>query len=598
MLPAEQLKRIPLFALLTEEQLAHLAPLFHHARYGQGDFVTRQEQPGEAFFVLEHGTLRVQDVEANGSVPGYLTAPAFFGEPSLFEDALYDATIEVVSVEADLSVLNRQEFEQLLARYPDIRERLSTSLDEQPVAAQDAYPWLFENEVVLVNTRRHWYALVTRLLGPILVSGAFLLVWALLQVVGTRLPPLANSSWMPSVSAGVAILALVALLGGVVWEGLDWLNDYYVVTNMRVIHIEKTIFVFDEREEAPIEMITNVVELTQGFAPRILGFVDLRVETAGRQVEIDFTCAPRAAQIRQTIFEQMSRARERVASERRARVRAGIRQQLRGRLAPDDSEAEAGAAASESPQAEASALAPVQSIRLTGLGKFLRSAFALRVDEPHQVTWHKHWFNLFGRLSKPLVALAILMAVFGAFATGLVPWSVTARLGDPFLGPVFVAAAWILLAGLVGFWLWYQYEDWNNDLYRVTTDRIVDLERSPFGFDERSVETMLDRVQDVSFARHGPIQVLFDYGNISIETAGAGRLVFYSIENPRAATQEIFRRREAYRAARQTVESQQRRSEFLDWFVEYHQLLKEKGGGRSSGSPFQESAATARPPAP
>ncbi len=598
MLPAEQLKTIPLFAQLTEEQLAHLAPLFHHARYGQGDFVTRQEEMGDAFFVLEHGTLRVQDVEDEVSVPGYLTAPAFFGEPSLFEDALYDVTIEVVSVEADLSVLHRSEFEQLLLRYPDIRDRLSTSLDEQPVAAQGAYPWLFENEVVLVNTRRHWYALVSRLLTPLLFSLAFLLVWALLQAVGTRLPALANNSWMPSVSAGLVVFALVTLLGGFVWEGLDWANDYYVVTNMRVIHIEKTIFVYDEREEAPIEMITNVVELTQGFAPRIFGFVDLRVETAGRQVEIDFTHAPRTAQIHQTIFEQMSRARERAASERRARVRAGIRKQLRGKLAPDGSEAEVLAAASDVFQPKASALEPMQSVRLTGLGRFLRSAFALRVDEPHQVTWHKHWFDLFGRLSKPLVALAVLLAVLGAFASGLVPWSVTTSLGDPFLGPILVAAGWILLACLVVFWLWYQYADWDNDLYRVTTDRVVDLERSPFGFEARSVETMLERVQDISYAQHGPLQVLFNYGDVSIETAGAGRIVFYSIQNPRAATQEVFRRREAYRAARQMVESEQRRSEFLDWFVEYHQLLKDKGGGRQPGTRhFQESTATAGPPA-
>ncbi len=597
MLPAEQLKTIPLFARLTEEQLAHLAPLFHHARYEQGDFVTRQDEVGTAFFVLQNGTVRVQDVEAGDHAPAYLTAPAFFGEPALFEDAMCDATIQVVSVEADLSLLSRQEFEQLMIRYPDIRGRLATSLDLPPDAAQDSYPWLFEGEVVLVSTRRHWYALVSKLFPPAFFSLTFLLAWVLLQWVGSRFAPMVSSGLVASVGGGLLILALVTLFGGIVWEGLDWTNDYYVVTNMRVVHIEKTIFVFDEREEAPIEMITNVVELTQGFAPRIFDFVDLSVETAGRRVEIDFTYAPRAAQIRQTIFEQMSRLRDRAASERRERVRAGIRQQLRQRLAPDAAtSSDAGVLASDS-AAESKPLQAVQSVQYTSLGKFLRTAFALRVDEPHQVTWHKHWFNLLGRLFKPLAALAILLAVLGAFASGLVPVRAVALVGDPFLGPILLGAVWIILASLAVFGLWYQYEDWNNDLYRVTTDSIVDVERSPFGFDARSVETTLDRVQDISYAQHGPIQVLFNYGDVSIETAGAGRIVFYSVENPRAATQEIFRRREAFRTARQTDESQQQRSEFLDWFVEYHQLLKERGEmHRSALPPLAESSVTGGPP--
>jgi uncharacterized membrane protein YdbT with pleckstrin-like domain len=581
MLPVEQLQAIPLFAELNEEELAHLAPLFHHARYEQGDVVTQQGEACNAFFVLENGTLRVQDLNAGepDPVPGYLTAPAFFGEASFFGDALCDATIQVVSAEADLSVLTRQEFEQLTRRYLGIKGRLVTSLDMQPVPAQPSYPWLSEGEVVLVTTRRHWYAFLSSLFAPLFFTLTLLIAWVLLQAFGARLAPVGSGQVLGMVSIGLLILAGAAFFGGILWQVLDWSNDYYVVTSKRVVHIEKTIFLYDEREEAPIEMVTNVVELTQGFAPRIFGFVDLRVETAGRQVEINFDYAPRSALIRQTIFEQMSQMRDRAAAKRRERIRTGIRQQLWQRLSPDGSGVEEPGAATlaAADAAETMSPQPIQSIQVTNLGKFLRSAFALRVDEPHQVTWHKHWFNLFDRLLKPLIALAILLALGAAQASGVIPFQVADWVGDPFLGRILLGAVWIILVCLAVFGLWYQYEDWNNDLYRVTTDRVVDVERSPFGFAERSVETTLDRVQDISYVQHGPIQVLFNYGDVFIETAGAGRLVFQTIENPRAATQEIFRRREAHRAALETVEAQQARNEFLDWFVEYHQLLKERG---------------------
>jgi uncharacterized membrane protein YdbT with pleckstrin-like domain len=601
MLPVEQLKAIPLFAELNEEELAHLAPLFHHARYAQGDVVTRQGEACDAFFVLENGTLRVQDLNAGepDPVPSYLTAPAFVGEATFFSDGQCDATIQVVSAEANLSVLTRQEFEQLARHYPGIRERLVTSLDMSPAPAQASYPWLSEGEVVLINTRRHWYALLPRLLRPLFFTLALLIAWVLLQAFQARFASVASGQVLGMIDSGLLILAVAAFFGGIMWEALDWSNDYYFVTNKRVIHIEKTIFLYDEREEAPIEMVTNVVELSQGFAPRIFGFVDLRVETAGRQVEINFDYAPRSALIRQTIFEQMSQMRDRGAAERRERVRAGIRQQLRQRLAPDGSGLAGGGDSASTPAdvAETMVEEPVQSVRVTGLGKFLRSAFALRVDEPHQVTWHKHWFNLLDRLLKPLVALAILLVLGAVQASGSVPVQVANWIGDPFLGRMLLGAVWIILVCLAVFGLWYQYEDWNNDLYRVTTDRVVDVERSPFGFSERSVETTLDRVQDISYVQHGPLQVLFNYGDVFIETAGAGRLVFYTVENPRAATQEIFRRREAHRAALQTVEAQQERNEFLDWFVEYHQLLKERGDmNRSDPPPFRESPPNAEPP--
>ncbi len=601
MLPVEQLQAIPLFAELNEEELAHLAPLFHHARYEQGDIVTQQGEACSAFFVLENGTLRVQEQNAEepDPVPGYLTAPAFFGEASFFADALCDATIQVVSAEADFSVLTKQEFERLVCNYPAIKERLVTSLDMEPAATQPSYPWLSEGEVVLVNTRRHWYALLPRLLRPVFFTLALFIAWVLLQAFAARLAPVASGQVLGMVGVGLLVLAVAAFFGGILWEALDWSNDYYVVTNKRVVHIEKTIFLYDEREEAPIEMVTNVVELTQGFAPRIFGFVDLRVETAGREVEINFDYAPRASLIRQTIFEQMSQTRDRAASERRERVRAGIRQQLLQRLGPDGSVLAEPSDSTFIPAdvAETIPAQPVQSVQVTGLGRFLRSAFALRVDELHQVTWHKHWFNLLDRLLKPLIALAILLVLGAAQASGSVPAKVANWLGDPFLGRIVLGAVWIILVCLAVFGLWYQYEDWNNDLYRVTTDRVVDVERSPFGFSERSVETTLDRVQDISYVQHGPLQVLFNYGDVFIETAGSGRLVFYTIENPRAATQEIFRRREAHRAALQTVEAEQERNEFLDWFVEYHQLLKEQGDKSRSVPPsLRESPPNTEPP--
>ncbi|MCI0475023.1 MAG: hypothetical protein L0Y55_02140, partial [Anaerolineales bacterium] len=71
---------------------------------------------------------------------------------------------------------------------------------------------------------------------------------------------------------------------------------------------------------------------------------------------------------------------------------------------------------------------------------------------------------------------------------------------------------------------------------------------------------------------------LLNYGDLMIETAGGqGQLVFKNIPNPQRATQEIFRRRDAHRERQQHDQVRRNQSDFLDWFLEYHRLLQQKG---------------------
>ncbi len=560
MLPVERIKAIPLFSELTDEELAHLAPHFHHIHGKQGDIVTRQGDEGGDFVVLENGTLRVTQIDAQGreKVLGYMSAPQFFGETSLVTGVHRDATTDVFSSGVDLLVLPKVEFQGVVVQHPDILKRLALRADVQRRLAQRLYPWLSDGEVVLVNTRRHLFALASRLFVPLLLTIALLIAATVLAQFPTGMLP-----------GAIFLLAIVWTLGIGAWIIVDWSNDFFIVTNKRVIHIEKTIFFFDAREEAPIEMVTNVVETVTSVPARLFGFTELRVETAGRQVEIDFTYTPRRAQVRQRIFEQIGRIKERSAMEEREHIRAGIRSQLQERLAPDQ--------VSAPTQTPPPSPEPVTTVRSSGVGKWLRAGFSLRLDEPHQTTWHKHWVILIERVDTPVDILLALLVVGIAHASGLVPLRALGGLANDPIVKLLLIGGWVIAFAAAAFAAWYQYEDWNNDLYRVTTDRVVDLEKSPFGFEERSVETTLDRVQDVSYVRQGPIAVLFNFGDLIIETAGAGRLTFYYIQNPRAAVQEIFRRRDSHLAARSRTQGDQSRREFLDWFMEYHRFLQERG---------------------
>lgn len=589
MIPIEQLKKIPLFAQLSIEELARLAPLFHRHTYQVGEVVSQQGTEGDAFYVIESGRLRVRRVDAGGRehVLRYITAPGTFGETSLFTGVHRDATVDVFSKEAALLILPKREFDQFLNEHPDLLSSLDVHQEvKKKLDTQRIYKWLLPGEIVVINTRRHWYALILMLRIPILV----LLALLVLAVIASLL------SW--GINLVLWGLVGVWLIGAGVWTVVDWSNDYYILTNRRVVHIEKVVFILDQREEAPIEQVANVQESVTGVAARTLGFGDVHVETSGRKSDIDFTFAPSALRIRSKIFEQMDRVRSRAAFEKRERMRAGIRQDLIERLDPD---------ALRRAQARAAAAAAAKLSEPTGIVRKKRARLAVwfevrfgtRIDEGVRITWRKHWNILLEQAGIPFLFFILVFLIGSLQLIGVLPLGLIDT-QNPQMLALFIFIWVIVLAG-VGFWMWYQYEDWRNDIYAVTDDRLVDSERDPFGFNQRAVETTLDRVQDISFVKPNILAAILNYGDLRIETGGTqGQLVFNSIVDPQKASQEIFRRRAAYRARREQQQAKEERIQFLDWFLEYNRFLQERGDIEvwADKPPADAPPSDATPPAP
>jgi hypothetical protein len=242
------------------------------------------------------------------------------------------------------------------------------------------------------------------------------------------------------------------------------------------------------------------------------------------------------------------------------------------------------------------ALKPTRRFRFTAVGERLNEMFGLKIETPRHVTWRKHWVVLAEKIAEPLAAVLILVVVGLIHITGVIPIRIFGTASSSLEVTLAVIAVWFILFFAAAGWVWYQYEDWSNDIYRVTDDRIIDEERSPFGLRTHSIETTLDRVQDVSYVQQGLLANFFKFGDLVIETAGAGRIRFQGIVRPTAASQEIFRRRDAHRSRQQVEVARQERREFLDWFMEYHRFLIEQGAikqAQPKGSFPEEPAAPA-----
>jgi small-conductance mechanosensitive channel len=124
---AELLKANPLFARLSTQQLATLAPLTRCLRFGPGETVVREGEPGDCLFQVVEGALEVSKRGPDGD--GELTVAqlerhAVFGEMTLFTDAPRQATVRSLG-ETVLLEVERADLLPLLEGNPSLLEDLS-----------------------------------------------------------------------------------------------------------------------------------------------------------------------------------------------------------------------------------------------------------------------------------------------------------------------------------------------------------------------------------------------------------------------------------------------------------------------------------------
>lgn len=166
-------------------------------------------------------------------------------------------------------------------------------------------------------------------------------------------------------------------------------------------------------------------------------------------------------------------------------------------------------------------------------------------DEIVQIVIYKHIFSV----------LPVLLVSAGTFLVGLMMLAYAASGGSivipmglgsadqsggitlSLMGISLIAIIIGLLLGVAAIYVWRQ----NRML--ITNENIVDMDQH--GIFSRAISTLrLSRVQDVTVSVKGPMQTIFKYGTINIETAGEKDLFeFDYVPDPyviKAKVQELF----------------------------------------------------------
>ena len=529
----------PVFANLGQDDLTLLAGYVGLAHLPRGNTLFAQGEIDPTFYLLLEGRSERFTLD-EGMQPhpmAALNAGERVGERLLFSEEPWGFTLKAATRTTWL-YLTRQDLNQLRLRKPALWGMLippdRSLLGKKP----KAFPWLAADEEPLLIRRRHALALVRPLMG-----WPGILVWlaavALAAILWQDLAlGMEGAWWLPPL--------LVVLW--VVWCVLDYANDTLVVTPARVVHREKVIGLFESLSEVPLNKIQNI-GIRQDFWGGLLGYGRLTVETAATSgiKSLSFTYL-RAPEVVKTLLleaaERMEYARKpgnrRLIRERiEAATQAGLRALVRLPASPP-------------PAAQAG---PVKAGWIArALQASLGRLFWVARTEGDKVTWRKHPLRLLAKTWAPTLLAA------------------AAGLGYGFLLAPLEISAWLLVAALVPLaaWWWWGWADWGNDLYIVTKDRIVDTERKPLRLRSTKTETLFDRVQNVTYELPNLVANLFDFGTVSIYTAGAqGKLDFLFVAHPQKVQAEIFGRLVAFEEEQRRKRQEQ--VDVSDWFGVYEQ---------------------------
>jgi CRP-like cAMP-binding protein len=545
------LRKIHLFNGLGEDQLTSISEKFEEREMPADHVVFKKGDKPEGFYIIFKGKVNVTrpHEKKEAEVLIWLVTGDYFGEEALVENRNRSATITTME-DTTLLFLTRAHFEELLVKFPILKPNFLVAIKSHKLARATKFDWLGPKEIIYFVARRHklrlYQALVLPVLSLLVPLGLF--VWGILVDAVT---PLA-----------LGTMALLFTIGWAIWNAIDWSNDYYIVTNQRVIWLEKVVGLYDSRQEAPLSSILSVGVETDQLG-RILDFGNVIVRTFVGRLEFDYVDHPNQAA--EMIREYWERIKSITTVSQKDVMKNTILQKL-GRPVEKKKEPE---------------LPPVIVAKNSLANQplwwvALKGVFTLRTEEAGRVIYRKHWIVFFVQAWQPILIMLgmfVLQIWRAIYLFNSSAESFLYRNSAGALRPDTITVALPMLSMPFIVWLVWEYVDWKNDIFMLTPEEIFDIDRTPFGKEEKRA-AQIENILSISYKREGIIPYIFNYGTVEI-TVGGSKFDFSDVADPASVQADINRRRMVRIAQKNENAGKDDRERFATWIAAYHENISE-----------------------
>ncbi len=530
------LKQRQLFTDFEEEDIAKIADRLEEFKIQINEQLFTHGDRGKIFYFIYKGKVKIWRKEDGKEVElAIMEDGDKFGEEALLFNRPRSASVTAVE-ESQFLTLKIADFNWMLRTYPELKLNLRAIAESHQKARSLRFDWLQPEEVIHLITRRHPSRVIFDLAKPfaVLVLAAFFLILA------TMIP-------IPTIPMIIGFFLLGAAIIWGIWEVIDWGNDYFIITNQRVVWLERILLQSASRQEAPMSAIQSVnIDLSQ--LGRIFGFGNVLVRTFTGTGSLTLTNVDNPKRFRDLIEELLLRVRDRTEATDLEQMRLSIRQSLG--LAPEQP------FVPKDDEDENTKEAPWRPT-------FLKT----REVKGDEITYHKHWLVLLLKIWLPLLGF-IVMVVLSVilYINNLTLAGIELPLVTTFIG---LGIGYLLSLGT----MIYRYLDWKNDIYRLTKDTIIDSERKPLGR-ELTKSAPIRNIISLEHKREGIHRLLLNYGHVNIVVADT-TLNFINVHNPAQVQQDIFYRVEQLKHEGEEAVAQRERGRMAEWLKAYHEVWAE-----------------------
>lgn len=374
----------------------------------------------------------------------------------------------------------------------------------------------------------------SRVRGFIVGVGAVLLLLIWYRYNGGRIffidPVLYSDQQTDSLNTLLILLTVISAIF-MLFTFYDWLNDELILTNQRVVLDNDMVFIprlLERRvqEQIFLEDVQDVSAKTATYPQHLLNYGTIIVKSARIGGNIEFHAAAGPLEMQSKIMGQVKGLRQRMSMNTLDQL---IEERVYNNRAPK----------------------PKMTPKVTQTHAMRLLSF-LFIENPeydeskNEYTWRPHWLFQLRALLGPLALL-----ILGLFSI--------AMLSSMFLqNPVWIGVLTVLVLLAFAGWTAWEIEDYRNDKYILSPTNVIDIEKKPYGPEERR-QASLGNITNVLF-KTTFISNLLGYGDVFLETAGAGgRFTFHRVPRPNEVVQVIndyivnFKRGEKAKALEDTV---------------------------------------------
>lgn len=540
------LSHIHFFDSLDEIQLSSISEQMATVFFKQDETIFEEGMDADGLYIVLSGRVSLQREDGNDIQEISIKHRGdYFGEEGLTLNGVREVSAVALSSVIAIHITENQLID-LMERYPIIVEPIKLTIKSYYLFLKHLFNWRAPRESIHFVARKHNVFLWFQIIPPTLLGLVSISVTSFFYFFNSEQP-----LWL-AILLGVLI---IFFLGWFIWKLIDWSNDFAIITNRRVVSLEKIALFYESRQEAPLDAILSV-ETSSSQIGRWIGYGNVIIRTYTGV--INFQKLAKSELVVRLINDERGKVSEltnrsqRHSKEDILRTRIGYEQRETTGYEEeiDDFEEEQ----DEAPR----------NVQSSHFMEFLSTLFGLRTENKGVITYRTHWFIL---LKKILWPGLMLILIFLTFIYSLIEFYPSTHFDIIFLihvGLGFAACLW---------WL-YQYWDWRNDRYIITDEQLIDVYKRPLG-QEQKRSAPIKNIQTVEFERLGLISLILNFGTVFIRV-GDTTFTFDYVFNPSIAQQDIFERYQKYNQKQKQREKESMRNEVAEWIEIYHQVVQKR----------------------